>query len=262
MKIHVTGASGMLGHTLCRTLEVNNIEFETSGKWDFFDFIQMDCFLKHVEPDDVVINCAGLIRQRLSRYPTATEIKNALILNGTFPHILSEHCHLIHISTDCVFSGKTGMYAETDVPDPLDIYGQSKAVGEPANALVLRQSIVGPEVRNHLGMFSWFMKQEEEATGFAHHYWNGLTTNTLSKCIVKILREKLFLTKGIRHLYSDTVTKYDMCQMWNSHRERPIQVKMVCGYPVVDRTLKTCHPEFKTQFDIPPLVEQFREMMT
>lgn len=262
MKIFVTGASGMLGHTLCRTLEANGIEYEVSGEWDFCDFDQIKCFLSHLNCDDVVINCAGLIRQRMSKYPLADEIKKALILNGTFPHMLAEKCHLIHISTDCVFSGKTGMYSENNVPDPLDIYGQSKAVGEPGNALVLRQSLVGPEVNNHLGMFSWFMKQEHRATGFAHHYWNGLTTNTLSKCIVKILNKKMYITKGIRHLFSDTVTKYDMCQMWNSHREHPIQLDMVCGYPVIDRTLNTCHPEFKAHFSIPPLSEQFKEMMT
>lgn len=260
MKVFVTGASGMLGHMLCHTLEKNDIKFETSGKWNFLDTAQVDCFLNHLHKDDVVINCAGLIRQRLSKQPTPLEIRSSLILNGSLPHLLAERCYLVQISTDCVFSGKKGMYSEYDIPDPLDIYGKSKAAGEPQNALVLRQSIVGPEFRNYLGMFAWFMKAKK-ATGFAHHYWNGLTTQTLSECLVQILDEKLYTTKGIRHLFSNTLTKYEMCKIWNKYRTKPIEIECVLGYPVVDRTLTTHHPEFKEQFYIPPLDDQFKKMM-
>ena len=139
---------------------------------------------------DAVLNCVGLVKQLdSSRDPLA-----AIPLNALLPHRLARCCgllgaRLVHVSTDCVFSGRTGGYRESDVPDPVDLYGRSKLLGEVEHApgLTLRTSIIGLELSRKVGLIEWFLAQRGMIRGFRRAIYTGLTTRVLGRLIERIL---------------------------------------------------------------------------
>lgn len=159
---------------------------------------------------DVVINCAGLIRQKMSDDDALKAIK----INSIFPHILSILCEsryseFLQISTDCCFSGKRGDYYESDTPDPTDIYGISKVAGEPQNCSVIRTSIIG-ESRDDKSLLEWVRSQDgKTVNGFINHLWNGVTCLQLSKAIETIIIKHTWWS-GIRHYFSSITNKAEL----------------------------------------------------
>jgi dTDP-4-dehydrorhamnose reductase len=154
---------------------------------------------------DCVVNAAGMINRRLAEGANEAD---AWLVNGLFPRLLADHCEArgvraIHVSTDCVFDGTAGPYVETDPPTATDLYGRSKAWGEPRNCLVIRTSIFGPELRNFYLLLSWFLAQSDECRGFTNHLWNGMTTLQLARCIETILEKGLHENR-VQHLFSET----------------------------------------------------------
>ena len=158
-----------------------------------------------------VINCIGKIPQRGNE-----DIRSYIQINSIFPYILSNCCtitqnKLIHITTDCVYTGKKGRYTEIDEHDEKNIYGLSKSLGEPNDVCIIRTSIIGEEIENKKSLLEWVKNnQNKHIDGFVNHYWNGVTCLQLCKIVHKMIIDNIFW-KGVRHIYSpNTLSKYDM----------------------------------------------------
>jgi dTDP-4-dehydrorhamnose reductase len=229
-KIMILGSAGMLGHMVYHCLastkkyEIADTSFpvkanEKSTILDVTDKKSVEEYI-HREKPAVVINCIGILIKE-----SIVDPSNAIYLNSYFPHQLSkilrkEVGRLIHISTDCVFSGVKGNYSENDFRDADNVYGRSKALGEVINEydLTIRTSIIGPELKeNGEGLFHWFMKQKSEIKGYSKVYWGGVTTLELAKVIESAIEQDI---KGLIHITNGIkISKYELLnllkQMWN-----------------------------------------------
>lgn len=192
-KVLVLGSSGMAGHVLRLTLEATpglrvfdagprRQVFDTTRVVDTRDPLAVEKLLKETDPR-FVINCTGVLIEE-----SATNKLDAIWCNSYLPNLLSALCacdarKLIHLSTDCVFSGREGPYREGDFRDGDTTYDRTKALGEVTigDDLTIRTSIVGPELKpNGVGLFHWFMSQRGEIKGFAKALWSGVTTMQLA----------------------------------------------------------------------------------
>ena len=203
MKLLIIGGGGMAGHMLRQYMELRTdweiwttvrgsaAEKASNGSGirqlslDARDGAALERILTDIAPD-VVVNAAGLLNDN-----AAHRRMEAIVVNSLLPHSLAQlgdrlGFRLIHISTDCVFSGKRGDYAETDPSDGLTVYAMTKSLGEVAYAphLTIRTSIIGPELKNDgIGLFHWFMRQRGEIEGYSRVFWNGVTTLELAKAV-------------------------------------------------------------------------------
>jgi len=179
---------------------------------DVSDFYRLERLLTERRPK-VIINCAGVIKQRASGKESIPNIQ----INALLPHKLSEWCktwqgRLIHFSTDCVFSGKGGNYTEEDFSDAEDIYGKSKFLGEVAvaNALTLRTSIIGRELSEYKSLLEWFFQQNHsKVRGYTKALYAGVTTNYLAGLVARIIEEQPSLC-GLYQVTGATISKYDL----------------------------------------------------
>lgn len=217
MKCLIFGSDGMLGSYANLYLKKfykvipftrKNFDISSSSKKDFFNYIN-----KKIENVDLILNCAGIIKQR---NVSDTEM---IMVNSVFPHWLAElknklNCNIIHITTDCVYSGNKGKYSENDIHDCNDTYGKSKSIGENKNLTIIRTSIIGEEIKNKLSLLEWVKSNKNgRINGFENHYWNGVTCLELIKYIHDIINNNLFWS-GVRNIFSpDTVSKYDLVSM-------------------------------------------------
>jgi len=200
--------------------------------------------LKRTKPN-IVINTTGLLND-----DAANRQREAIHVNSLLPHMLAE-CgqrlgfHLIHISTDCVFSGQRGNYTEADPTDGLSVYAKTKSLGEVAedNTLVIRTSIIGPELKaNGIGLYSWFMRQQGDIAGYTRVFWNGVTTLELSKAIEWSFGRSI---SGIVHLTApDKVSKYTLLQLLKGTFERHQVSIHPLAEPQSDKSLVNTRPEF------------------
>lgn len=164
----------------------------------------------------VVVNCIGIVKQ----IDAAKDPLPSIETNALFPHRLARLCEdagarLIHVSTDCVFSGRTGDYSESDVPDPPDLYGRSKLLGEvdAPHALTIRTSIIGRELDSSHGLLEWFLAQRGgRARGFARAIFSGFTTLELADVIARVIEEQPEL-HGIWHVAADPIDKYRLLSL-------------------------------------------------
>ena len=220
-KIMILGSAGMLGHMVYHYLkessrfEITDTSYpqkinNSSIVLNVTDKQVVEKYVRSEKPD-IVVNCIGVLIKGSQKDPS-----NAIYLNSYFPHQLSKLLRetggrLIHISTDCVFSGKKGAYTEHDFRDADDTYGRSKALGEIINEidLTLRTSIIGPELNeNGEGLFHWFMKQTSNIEGYTNSFWSGVTTLELAKIIEAAIEQELI---GINHITNgQKISKYDL----------------------------------------------------
>jgi dTDP-4-dehydrorhamnose reductase len=174
--------------------------------------IGFEKILDRIQPN-VVINCIGIIKQR-------DEAKHAIPsiqVNSLFPHKLSKLCNernirLLQISTDCVFSGLKGQYRETDIPDPVDLYGRTKLLGELDNtgSLTLRTSIIGWQLNTFSSLLSWFYQQRgKQIKGYHRAVYTGFSTRVLAELIGDIIETRPELS-GLYHVASKPISKYDL----------------------------------------------------
>lgn len=175
MKALVLGSKGMLGVAVCHAFARIGIEAVAVARSEM-DANDPDFSMLNQHSPQAVVNAIGVINRRSNRSEA-----EFLRVNCIFPRRLADWCEarsirLIHVSTDCVFRGDDGPYEETSPADASDLYGRSKLWGEPTNALVIRTSIIGPELENHYSLLSWFFGQGEQANGFVNHRWNGITS--------------------------------------------------------------------------------------
>ena len=232
----------MIGHKIAQLLEQENNLFGTTRKTigpkklglktsnlikKDFDKNQSLGFLDNLNPD-IIINCVGITTRRINN----DNISNLEFINSRLPHYLNEWTEkndkrLIHFSTDCVYSGKSGMYTESDNPDAIDLYGKSKAIGEINNtkALTIRTSLIGREIYNHTELFEWLYKNKSgKVYGYENVYYSGLTTIRMSKILEKIINYYPDL-QGVFNISSKPITKYSLLNLINRHFKLEIQVK-------------------------------------
>jgi len=230
MRILVIGGDGMLGHQLCRHMKAKHIVgvtlrrpleghphralfggLQAYGGIDVRDAQAMGDVVRAFAPD-AVVNAAGVVKQR----GEAADAIHSIEVNGLFPHRLAEICraagaYLIHYSTDCVFSGRKGGYREDDLPDPVDLYGRSKLVGEldAAGCITLRTSMIGVELDRKTGLLEWFLRQKGKAPGYRRAIFSGLTTPEQARVAELVLDQKP-RRSGIYHLSAEPITKFDL----------------------------------------------------
>lgn len=259
MRILILGGNGMLGHRLYLQLSRQfdtYITLRTSGaryerldvfkeaqvieRVDATDLNSLVRALAHVRPQ-VVINCIGIVKQlKASKDPILSLKTNALL-----PHELSMLCQasnarLIHISTDCVFSGKTGGYLESDISDAEDLYGRSKYLGEVVDGgcLTLRTSIIGREMLSRNGLVEWFLGNKSGVVqGYSRAVFSGVTTHTLARIIETIIVDFPKLT-GLYHVSADPISKYDLLSLIREIYDLPVHIEKYEGV-VIDRSLNS-----------------------
>lgn len=258
-KVVVIGCKGMAGHVVKTCLE-------STGVYDVWGIARgIDSGQKLINLDvsntkelesildngsfDVVINCIGLLNKTAEDNPEL-----AVWFNSYFPQLLATfgkkyNFKLIHISTDCVFSGKEGGYKEDSFKNGIGFYAQSKALGEVINAkdLTFRTSIIGPELNeNGIGLFHWFMNQNHEIFGYSEAYWSGVTTIELAKGIHEAIKQDL---TGLYHFVnSSKISKFDLVNEFNSNfRDGGINIISKSDYKV-DKSLINTRDDFNYTF--------------
>jgi len=269
------GGSGMLGHRMFQVLSRSFETFATvragagehlnpQGFYSRFsieqlqfgvnarEFETVEGCLDRVRPQ-VVVNCIGMIKQRSEGNSPATAIE----LNSLFPHRLADACGqrdiwLIHIGTDCVFSGTRGSYTETDPPDATDLYGRSKALGEPfrSGCLTLRTSIIGRELQRTTGLLEWFLSNRNGSVrGFSNVVWSGVTTLALSEIVGSLIALHP-RSEGLFHVASEPVSKHDLLGRINRALDLGIGV-VPTPEPAEDRSLLATKFHSRFGFAIP-----------
>lgn len=266
-KVLLIGATGMLGHMVYKyfeglgTYELFNAVYRTplnekSIVCNVKDQLALVSLFEKTQPD-VVINCVGALLKESRENPSS-----AIYLNALFPHILKDLCNkqqakLIHVSTDCVFSGKKGSYKEDDFRDADDVYGRSKALGEIFDEphCTLRTSIIGPELKaNGTGLFNWFMHQQGEVNGFTQAFWSGVTTLELAKAIHKAIENNL---EGLFHITNgQKISKYQMLLLFNQFKKEPLIIKPSNHY-FADKSLAKSS---KFNFEVPSYEEMISKI--
>lgn len=246
MRILILGGAGMLGHQLWRSLHTDHDVWVTLRKpvahyaaHALFDARRaftgvdvanpdtLESIFRSVRPESVV-NCVGIIKQlREAKDPMVS-----LTINSLLPHRLARLCdlvgaRLVHISTDCVFSGRRGNYAEADVSDAEDLYGRTKFLGEvhEPHCITLRTSIIGRELETKAGLIEWFLSQSgERIRGFQKAIYTGFTTHELARIIHRILFRHTEMG-GLWQASSDPINKFELlrlaapCFGWVGHIE-------------------------------------------
>jgi dTDP-4-dehydrorhamnose reductase len=230
----VLGADGMLGRSVMSVLSeshdtfgtVRTIDHTVPGSprkniidgIDIRDDTMLSNTLEELQPA-AVVNCVGIVKQR------TVSPEEAIVVNALFPHRLARNCqkigaYCIHISTDCVFSGKRGYYSESDEPDPVDAYGRTKLLGEPGrDALTLRSSLIGLETKRHHGLVEWFLRQSGCVNGYTNALFSGVPCEDMAGIIQLVLerKERLF---GVWHVAAEPISKFDLLSGLAEHMSR------------------------------------------
>lgn len=271
MKILVMGAGGMLGNTMIRVLnERPGMEVFGTARADgcerFFsadisrriisgvDVENHDLLIKligDVKPD-CIINCVGLVKQMAH----AEDPLAAIPVNSIFPHRLARLCavagaRLVHISTDCVFSGETGRYSENSVSDARDVYGRTKFLGEVnyPHAVTLRTSIIGHELQSAHGLLEWFLKQGERCRGYTRAIFSGLPTVVLAQIVRDIVIPRPDLS-GLYHVAAKPISKYELLGLIARVYGKAIEI-IPDDTVVVDRSLDPAKFKSETGYVAP-----------
>lgn len=279
-RVLILGGAGMLGHKAYQVLSKHfetwvtfrNFDQRISGlklfdeskvvnNVDAFSFDSVKHAVEFVQPA-IVINCLGVIKQ----LPDARNKKISIYTNALFPHLLAELCkkfqaRLIHISTDCVFSGNKGNYHENDVSDAVDLYGKTKFLGEVdyENTLTLRTSIIGHELFSKVSLVDWFLSQKGNIVkGFTNAIYTGFPTITFANEIKRIIMQFPTLS-GLYNLSSEPIAKYELLQIINNVYNQEITVQ---PYPEFhcNRSLDSSSYRKKTSFMSVKWVPMVEEM--
>jgi len=275
MRILILGGDGMLGHRLLRqfvarhetrvTLRGPLADYARFGLFDrgnAYDGIDardpsaIDRVVSGFAPD-AVVNAIGIVKQRKDDVNDVLSVE----VNGIFPHLLARVCRrhgarLVHLSTDCVYSGRKGNYSEDDRPDPEDAYGFSKLLGETGGpgVLTLRTSMIGQELHRKTGLVEWFLGQEKGAAiaGWRKAVFSGFTTAELAR-VIEIVLTKHPRAAGLYHASAAAISKYELLSALNRLLERGVTIvpdeSVVC-----DRSLDS--RRFQAEFNyVPPAWE-------
>jgi dTDP-4-dehydrorhamnose reductase len=278
-RILVVGANGMLGHQAIRVLAP---DFEVWGACRHpqdlpdlgvppermlggLDATKADSaygLIERVRPD-LVLNAVGIVKQR----EQATAAIPSIWVNSLWPHLLADACatsgaRMVHVSTDCVFSGARGQYVESDVADEFDLYGRSKLLGEVTdrnNVVTLRTSMVGWQLGEPTGLVAWFAAhRNERLKGFTKAVFSGLTTRALTEVIRDVLLPDSSLF-GLWHVSADPIDKYTLLAELAGHLGWVVELSPV-DEPVIDRSLDSTRFRERTGWTPPSWDEMLEEL--
>ncbi|MDA9221644.1 SDR family oxidoreductase [Methylophilaceae bacterium] len=248
----VLGSTGLIGNTIFRvlsdqasldvygTVRSNHTSFKLKNiltNIDVLDNSKLNEIFAKLQPD-VVINCVGLTKH-LDDHSSPI---NSILLNSLFPHRLAHICNLyesrlIHISTDCVFSGKKGFYSESFQPDAEDNYGRSKILGEVlyGDSVTIRTSTIGHELNTNYGLLNWFLSQKNKCKGYKNAVFSGLPTVVLAYTIRDYILNNRKL-KGLYHLAASPINKFDLLSLIAKIYKKKIDIEVDEQF-VIDRSL-------------------------
>ncbi len=268
MKVCILGSSGMLGSTVAKYFGQNNkydlyttyrdpnLKFTTDRQSVHFNVTR--CPLYVLPKVDYIINCIGVIKPFMGK-----NLRDSIYINSCFPHELSKHCNekgvkLIHVTTDCVYSGDKGAYDENDFHDCIDEYGKSKSLGEPLDCATIRTSIIGEEKHKFASLVSWVLTQKnQKINGYTNHVWNGITCLQFAKVVEKIIDESIDWN-GVRHVFSPrAVSKYELVSLINERYNLNIDIEKFTPDASCDRSLSSVHDNM---FEIPDIKQQINQM--
>jgi dTDP-4-dehydrorhamnose reductase len=269
MRILSLGGDGMLGHQLLMLLRerhevmvtlrqepvayANGTLFTPKNSFLGVDVRASDrllAVLSQFHPD-AVVNAVGIVKQRHD----GLDVIPNLEINALLPHRLALICgaigaRLIHISTDCVFSGDRGQYREDDRPDPVDIYGHSKLLGEVVQpgVITLRTSIIGRSLSRNTSLIDWFLQQNGRIKGYRNAIFSGFTTRELSR-VIETLLDRHTGASGLFHLSSSAISKYDLLLRLRDRLKRSIEI-VPDDAVRIDRSLDSTR--FRAEFGYTP----------
>jgi dTDP-4-dehydrorhamnose reductase len=267
-KILILGASGMLGNTLFRYFSADE-NFQTFGTVRSASALQLlpekmhprvitnvhvenlDLLSKlfaEIRPN-IAINCIGIVKQCTESDDPFT----AIPINALLPHRLANLCtlvgaRLIHMGTDCVFSGSNGMYTEADIPDAVDLYGRSKLLGELSypHTITLRTSIVGHELSGNTSLVNWFLSQEGSVKGFVKAVFSGLPAVEIAAVIRDHVIPRPDL-HGLYHLSASPINKFDFLKLVGQIYEKDIEI-VADSQLTIDRSLDSGRFKLATSY--------------
>lgn len=278
-RILVLGAGGMLGHEAIRVLAP---DFEVWGACrdprrladlgvsaprilnglDATDGATAYALVERVRPD-LVLNAVGIVKQLAA----AKAAIPSIVVNSLWPHVLADACathgaRMVHVSTDCVFSGTRGGYTESDVPDAFDLYGRSKLLGEVTdrdNVVTVRTSIIGWQLGEPTGLMGWFAAHRTEPLkGFVKAVFSGLTTHALTDVIRDVILPDTGLS-GLWHVSADPIDKYTLLAELAGYRGWDVDLSPADG-PVIDRSLDSTRFRERTGWTPPSWDEMLDQL--
>jgi dTDP-4-dehydrorhamnose reductase len=265
MRLLILGGNGMAGHMLVQYFQKCSpyeLFFTTRDKniagglyLDAKDYAAVEKMIEVVSPD-IMINCIGILNECAER-----NTLDAYLINGILPYQLQiaadkVNGKLIHISSDCVFSGERGDYTEQDSPDGFTAYASTKRLGEIKSDrhLTIRTSIIGPEIRESgIGLLHWFMKQEGNVKGYRHAHWNGVTTLELAKFVHHAIEQSV---SGLFHLVSpEKISKLELLCLFKT----VFEIRNVTIVP--DENIKINRTLINTRKDVSFVVSSYEMML-
>lgn len=283
MKLMVLGATGMVGwqvfkSAMDRNMDVcgvvrnrKSVDPMLMGRAGYtlreIDDVRNISALEKIiqdEKPDYLINAVGIVVQ----LPQSKDYYESLSINALLPHQLEKlgskyRFRLIQISTDCVFNGRTGMYAESDAPDAEDLYGKTKELGEVGygSGITLRTSLVGHEIVKPVhGLLDWFLSQETQIMGYTSAYFSGITTIEFAKVLLDVFIPS-DLPAGIYHLASERISKYDLLKLVAEVYQKNIEIQPSTDW-IVDRSLDSSLFTRLTGYQTPSWPDMIKELYT
>lgn len=281
MRILILGVNGMLGHRLARTLN-SDFDFQVWGTSrsplalpegaviepdrhivgvSALEFETVREVLRRVRPD-AVVNCIGIVKQRAESKSAVPSIE----INSLFPHRLAMECgdlgiRVIHLSTDCVFTGQKGAYTESDVPDARDMYGRSKLLGEleESGCLTMRTSIIGWALSDFTGLLDWYASNRGSTiNGYRNVRFSGLSTESLSRVIGRVIADHPAL-HGVYQVSADSIDKYSLLKRLDELLGWGTEIVPV-DEPVMDRSLDSSRFRQDAAWEPPSWDEMLNEL--
>ena len=266
MRFLILGCNGMAGHMISLYLKERGHDVVGLARKDLGlvktvvgDITDIN-LLREVITNrhfDTIVNCVGILNQNAERNKA-----EAVFINSYIPHFLAdiakeEDSYLIHMSTDCVFSGSRGSYTEEDFKDGTTFYDRTKALGEIEDDknVTIRSSIVGPDLNpNGIGLLNWFMNQNEPINGFTKAIWTGQTTLQYAKTVEAVAKERIH---GIYNLVPDSsISKYELLQLFNHYLRNDKMTINPSSSFICDKSLKC------TKFDFDYKVPDYEKMIS
>ena len=268
--ILILGATGMLGYgVLSSMVKYKNVKISATVRSklklkkikDKFPYNKIKKFhfldVKKTNKDkinilfknyDYIVNCIGVIKPEINISNTES-IKNAIFINSFFPNMLAEAIHnkdkkIFQIATDCVFSGKKGMYTENSAHDDVELYGATKSLGEikAKNFYNIRTSIVGREFLTKKSLIEWFLKQNDVVLkGFINHNWNGITTQAFGEFLYTLIVNNLKIPNTVHIIPKNVVNKYQLLKIFKDKFETRVSIQKFKAPIKIDRTLSTIY---------------------
>ncbi|MBU1145343.1 MAG: sugar nucleotide-binding protein [Firmicutes bacterium] len=265
-KIAVLGGTGMAGHVISQYLLEKGFSVTSISRSNHPMVPSILCDAENysklyevivAEKFTLIINCIGILNDDAKMNKSKSILINSFLPNYLSEKLINTNIRIIHLSTDCVFSGENGPYLESAIPNGTTFYDRTKIIGELINHkdITFRNSLIGPDLKKQgIGLFNWFMNQCSEIYGYKRVLWNGVTTITLAKAIEYYISRPVV---GLYHLVSDPVSKYTILEIFRNSFAKKNNI-LASNEPVSNKCLINTRVDF--EFIIPTHVEMINEM--